>query len=175
MPRTSTWDVRRLPRQEDKTFVVTGSTSGIGYFLAEQLAAAGANVILTGRSEGKASLAARAIRARQPQAQLRTVRLDLADLNSVRAAADVLNAEERLDGVIFNAGVLANGAHGETADGHEPMYGTNHLGHFALGALIYPALARNEGSRIVTMGSVAASRAAGYQVSSPTRAARSTA
>ena len=54
MPRTSTWDVRRLPGQDGKTFVVTGGTSGIGYFIAEQLTAAGAHVILAARSEGKA-------------------------------------------------------------------------------------------------------------------------
>lgn len=159
MPRTSTWDVRRLPRQDGKTFVVTGGTSGIGYFIAEQVSAAGAHVILAARSEGKAALATAAIRARQPRARLSTARLDLGDLGSVRAAAGQLNAEERLDGIVLNAGVLANGAHGATADGHESMYGTNYLGHFALGALIYPALARTDASRIVTMGSVAARRA----------------
>lgn len=156
MPRTSTWDVGHLPRQDGKTFVVTGGSSGIGYFISEQLSAAGAHVILAARSEGKAALAIHAIQAREPQARLSTVRLDLGDLSSVRSAADQLNAAERLDGIVLNAGVLANGAGGMTADGHESMYGTNHLGHFALGALIYPALARNDGSRIVTMGSVAA-------------------
>jgi NAD(P)-dependent dehydrogenase (short-subunit alcohol dehydrogenase family) len=102
------------------------------------------------------TIAVQAMRARDPQARLSTVRLDLGALSSVRAAADKLNAAERLDGIVLNAGVLANGAHGATADRHEPMYGTNHLGHFALGALIYPALARTDGSLIVTMGSVAA-------------------
>ncbi len=156
MPRTSTWDARRLPRQDGKTFAVTGGTSGIGYFIAEQIAATGAHVILAARSDDKASLAIRAVRAREPQASLSTVRLDLGDLGSVRSAADQLNAAERLDGIVLNAGVLASGGHGSTADGHESMYGTNHLGHFALGALIYQALARHDGSRIVTMGSVAA-------------------
>jgi NAD(P)-dependent dehydrogenase (short-subunit alcohol dehydrogenase family) len=159
MPRTSTWDARRPPRQEDKTFVVTGGTGGIGYFIAEQLAAAGAHVILAVRSQDKAGLAVQAIRTRVPQAQLSTVRLDLGDLSSVRSAADLINGEQRLDGIVLNAGVLANGNHGnrgETADGHESMYGTNHLGHFALTALIYPALARGDESRVVTMGSLAA-------------------
>jgi NAD(P)-dependent dehydrogenase (short-subunit alcohol dehydrogenase family) len=156
MPHTGTWDARRLPRQDGKTFVVTGGTSGIGYFIAEQIAATGAHVILAARSDDKASLAIRAMRAREPQASLSAVRLDLGDLGSVRSAADQLNAAERLDGIVLNAGVLASGGHGSTADGHESMYGTNHLGHFALGALIYQTLARHDGSRIVTMGSVAA-------------------
>jgi NAD(P)-dependent dehydrogenase (short-subunit alcohol dehydrogenase family) len=157
VPRTDTWDVHRLPRQEDKTFAVTGGTSGIGYFIAEQLAAAGAHVILAARSTDKASLAVQAMRARVPQARLSTVRLDLGDLGSVRSAADLLTGEPRLDGIVLNAGVLPHGgARGETADGHESTYGTNHLGHFALAALIYPALAPTDQSRIVTMGSVAA-------------------
>jgi NAD(P)-dependent dehydrogenase (short-subunit alcohol dehydrogenase family) len=60
----NTWDLRRLPRQEGKTFVVTGGTSGIGYFIAEQLAATGAHVILAARSEDKADLAVQAMRTR---------------------------------------------------------------------------------------------------------------
>jgi len=156
MAHTNSWNVDRLPRQEGKVFVVTGATGGIGYFIAEQLAAAGAHVILAARSEGKADLAAQAVRAQVPEARLTTVRLDLGDLGSIRSAADLLSREPRLDGAVLNAGVLARDARSETDDGHELVYGTNHLGHFALVGLIYPALERTDGSRIVTMGSVAA-------------------
>jgi NAD(P)-dependent dehydrogenase (short-subunit alcohol dehydrogenase family) len=156
MAHANAWNVDRLPQQEGKVFVVTGATGGIGYFIAEQLAMAGAHVILAVRSEDKAKLAVRAVRARVPGARLTTVRLDLGDLDSVRSAAGLLSQGPRLDGVVLNAGVLARDARSETADGHELVYGTNHLGHFALVALIYPALERTDGSRIVTMGSVAA-------------------
>ena len=78
MAHTNSWNVDRLPRQEGKVFVVTGATGGIGYFIAEQLAAAGAHVILAARSEGKADPAVLAVRAQVPEARLTTVRLTLA-------------------------------------------------------------------------------------------------
>jgi len=156
MAHTNAWNVDRLPRQEGRVFLVTGATGGIGYFIAEQLASAGAHVILAVRSVDKAKLAVQAVRARVADARLSTVGLDLGDLDSVRSAAGLLSQRPRLDGVVLNAGVLARDARTETADGHELVYGTNHLGHFALVALMYPALERADGSRVVTMGSVAA-------------------
>ncbi|ORA31305.1 hypothetical protein BST13_25780 [Mycobacterium aquaticum] len=148
-----------LPRTHaaGRTYLVTGSTSGIGYFIAEQLARTGAHVILTARTAGKAELAQRAIRHSWPQAQLSTLSLDLADLSSVRAAAGHLATfADRLDGVVLNAGVLAQQTRRETVDGHELVYGTNHLGHFAFAAQIYPLLQNTLDSRIVTMSSYAA-------------------
>jgi NAD(P)-dependent dehydrogenase (short-subunit alcohol dehydrogenase family) len=149
------WNVHEPPSQKSKSFLVTGGTSGIGYFIAEQLARAGATVILAGRDSAKAQLAVQAIRTRVPAAQLRTLPLNLADLASVREAAGALGAEQ-LDGLILNAGVLAQQERRETVDGNELVFGTNHLGHFVLAASLYPLLARTVGSRIVTMGSIAA-------------------
>lgn len=153
------WNVRRLARRDLNTFIVTGATSGIGYFVAEQLATTGAEIILAGRGQAKLQLAADALRRQVPDARVSTVTIDLADLSSVRHAAGLLNAEPRLDGIVLNAGVLARPQREETVDGHELVYGTNHLGHFALAALIYPTLARTEGSRIITIGSLAARHA----------------
>ncbi len=155
---TTPWIVDRLPHQETKRFLVTGATSGIGYFIAEQLAGAGADVILAARSQMKIELAQEAITARIPTAPLQSVILDLGDLGSIRRAAHQLQRKGPLHGAVLNAGVLAQDPRTETADGHELVYGTNHLGHFALSALIYPALAR-DGARLVTVGSVAARRA----------------
>jgi NAD(P)-dependent dehydrogenase (short-subunit alcohol dehydrogenase family) len=152
------WAVDRLPRQDGKRFVVTGATAGIGYFIAEQLASAGAEVILAARAAERAERARQAITARIPDARLAHLSLDLADLASVRRAAETLNQQGPLNGAILNAGMLAQDDRTETPDGHELVYGTNHLGHFTLAALIYPALARGQG-RLVAMGSVAARRA----------------
>lgn len=141
----------------DKTYLVTGSTSGIGYFIAEQLAGAGAHVILTARTAANAEVAQRAIHRSWPQARLSTLHLDLADLTSVHAAAEhLLSLADRLDGLILNAGVLAQKTRRETADGHELVYGTNHLGNFAFAAQIHPLLQNTAGSRIITMSSFAA-------------------
>lgn len=157
MKQTS-WDVDHLPPQHGKRLLVTGASSGIGYFVAEQLASTGAEIILATRDTGKTELAQTSIGERIPGAQLQHLPLDLADLGSVRDAAEAVNELGPLDGAILNAGLLAQDSRRETPDGHELVYGTNHLGHFLLAALIYPALALGQG-RLITMGSVAARRA----------------
>ncbi|MFE0024868.1 SDR family NAD(P)-dependent oxidoreductase [Amycolatopsis sp. NPDC059021] len=149
-----TWDVRRLPRAEGKTFLVTGGNAGIGYFVAEQLAGTGATVVLGSRDAAKAETARASIEARVPGARIRHVRLDLAELSSLKATADAL---ERLDAVVLNAGVMLDAPpRRETGDGHEMMFGTNHLGHFALTGWLMPLLSAAPGARIVTTGSFAA-------------------
>ena len=82
-----TWDPRHLPSQAGKTIVVTGAGRGVGYFVAEQLAATGARIILTTRTPDDGQRAAASIRAHVPTAILETVTLDLASLASIRSAA----------------------------------------------------------------------------------------
>jgi len=159
MPSTSStppWDVHRLPRADGRVVLVTGGNAGIGYFIAEQLSATGATVVLGSRSPGKAEAAMAAIRERVPGARVRALRLDLADLSSLETAVDALESAH-LDAVVHNAGVaLDNPPRRETADGHELMFGTNHLGHFALTRWLMPLLSAAPSGRVVTMGSFAA-------------------
>ncbi|WP_399887214.1 SDR family NAD(P)-dependent oxidoreductase [Streptomyces sp. BBFR51] len=155
-PPNPPWDVHRLPVAADRTFLVTGGNAGIGYFLAEQLAATGAVVVLGSRDAGKAGAAADSIRAHVPDARVRHLRLDLADLSSLEGAVERLDVE-RLDAVVHNAGVaLDDPPRRETDDGHELMFGTNHLGHFALTRWLAPLLSAAPAARVVTVGSFAA-------------------
>lgn len=150
------WDVRSLPRAEGKNFLVTGGNAGIGYFVAEQLASTGATVILAARDTAKAEAAQVSIRARVPGAHVRHIRLDLADLSSLKASADALRLE-RLDAVVCNAGVLLDQpSRRETRDGNELMFATNHLGHFALISWLAPLLTATPASRVVITGSFTA-------------------
>ncbi|MFI5671481.1 SDR family NAD(P)-dependent oxidoreductase [Streptomyces sp. NPDC051704] len=150
------WNVRRLPRADGRVFLVTGGNAGIGYFVAEQLSATGATVVLGSRNPAKAEGATASIRARVPGARVRAVRLDLADLSSLGTAAESLEVE-RLDAVVHNAGVaLDDPPRRETGDGHELMFGTNHLGHFALTRWLMPLLTAAPAARVVTTGSFAA-------------------
>ncbi|MEE1738738.1 SDR family NAD(P)-dependent oxidoreductase [Streptomyces sp. BE147] len=150
------WDVRRLPRADDSVFLITGGNAGIGYFIAEQLSATGATVVLGSRNPTRAEAAMASIRARVPGARLRAARLDLADLSSLGTAVESLEVES-LDAVVHNAGVALDAPpRGETGAGHELMFGTNHLGHFALTQWLMPLLSAAPAARIVTMGSFAA-------------------
>ncbi|WP_134666514.1 MULTISPECIES: SDR family NAD(P)-dependent oxidoreductase [unclassified Amycolatopsis] len=135
------------------TVLVTGGNAGIGYFVAEQLAEAGVEVVLGSRDAAKAEVALRVLRERVPGVRASWARLDLADLASVKG----IEVGE-LDAVVLNAGVYLEGPERrETKDGHEMTFGVNHLGHFALTAALQDRL--KPGARIVTMGSFAAKSA----------------
>ncbi|MFI1147522.1 SDR family NAD(P)-dependent oxidoreductase [Streptomyces sp. NPDC020817] len=150
------WNVQRLPGAVGRVFLVTGGNAGIGYFVAEQLSATGATVVLGSRNPAKAEAATASIRARVPGARVRAVRLDLADLASLGTAAESLEVD-CLDAVVHNAGVaLDDPPRRETGDGHELMFGTNHLGHFTLTRWLMPLLSAAPAARVVTMGSFAA-------------------
>lgn len=149
---TSAWDPRALPSLVGRTIVVTGGNAGIGYFVSEQLAAAGARVVIAARSAEKAALAIASIRSHVPGAELAHVPLDLTSLASVRAAAEAIAAFRPLHGLVNNAGrVVASRRRMLTDDGFEATVGGNFLGHFALTTLLFPALA--ERGRVVGMGS----------------------
>ncbi|KUN00190.1 short-chain dehydrogenase [Streptomyces yokosukanensis] len=153
---TPPWDVRRPPRADGRVFLVTGGNAGIGYFIAEQLCASGATVVLGSRDPAKAEAAMVCLRSQVPGARVRAVRLDLADLSSLGTTAESL-AVPRLDAVVHNAGVaLDDPPRRETRDGHELMFGTHHLGHFALTGHLMPLLSAAPAARVVTVGSFAA-------------------
>lgn len=137
-----------------KTFVVTGGNAGIGYFISEQLARAGGTVVIAARNATKAAAAIAAIQREVPGAAVTAVTLDLSSYAAVRTAADELARLPRIDALIENAGsIMPARERQETVDGNEIMYGTNHLGHFLLTALLYPTLVKTPGSRVIAMGS----------------------
>ncbi|TFC46567.1 SDR family NAD(P)-dependent oxidoreductase [Cryobacterium sp. TMT1-21] len=145
----------RLPGQSGKTFVITGANAGLGYFASEQLAAAGAHVVLACRNPAKTDAALAAIRGRVPGASVSAVPLDTADLASVRIASAALLELPRIDGLILNAGIVHPPRTREVSpDGHELVFATNYLGHVALTMQVTPVLRRTPGSRVVALGSM---------------------
>jgi retinol dehydrogenase-12 len=134
-----------------QTFLVTGANTGIGRVTAEVLAKRGATVLLACRSEEKTGPVLAGIQAVGGKAEF--VALDLADLTSVRRCADGLLARDLpLHGLINNAGLA--GLRGQTKQGFELTFGTNHLGHFLLTTLLLPRVRATRG-RIVNVASKA--------------------
>jgi NAD(P)-dependent dehydrogenase (short-subunit alcohol dehydrogenase family) len=146
------WNEKAVPDQTGRVAVVTGANGGLGYVTARELARKGARVVLACRSEARGNAAADRIFYEVPEGQAEFARLDLADLASVREFAARL-PYERIDLLVNNAGVMAM-PHGTTADGFETQFGVNHLGHFALTALLMPALLATPGARVVTVSSM---------------------
>ncbi|WP_368499459.1 SDR family NAD(P)-dependent oxidoreductase [Herbiconiux sp. A18JL235] len=134
--------------------IVTGGTGGLGYWAAEQLAAAGASVVIAARSEARGEAALASIRRHTPGAEVSFVHLDLADQSSVARAAEELSALPRIDSLLANAGVLSTKGRHETVDGFETMMGTNLLGHAALIGRMLPALSAQPAARVVSLGSI---------------------
>jgi NAD(P)-dependent dehydrogenase (short-subunit alcohol dehydrogenase family) len=137
----SPWSPTRLGNLTGKRAIVTGATNGVGLATARALARAGAGVVLAVRNT---ELGAR--RAAEIGGDTSVVRLDLADLASVRAFPDALDGD--VDVLINNAGVVAQ-HRSETVDGFEMTLGTNFLGPFALTNLLFGRVR----SQIITVGS----------------------
>ncbi len=143
-----------------RCYVITGGTGGLGYWASEQLAQAGATIVIAARTPAKGDAALASLARHAPGAEARFVRLDLADLSSVADAASELEALPRIDGVLANAGILSTHGRSTTPGGFETMMGTNFLGHFALLGRLLPTLeAQAEqgvagGARIVSLGSI---------------------
>ncbi|MEO9327040.1 oxidoreductase [Gordonia aurantiaca] len=134
------WTSANIPDQTGRTFVVTGANSGLGAETAKALVGAGADVILACRNTAKADAVAKTLGPRATVAKL-----DLADLSSVRTFAESVTGADVL---VNNAGLMAVPLQ-RTADGFEMQIGTNHLGHFALTALLLPKIT----DRVVTVSS----------------------
>jgi NAD(P)-dependent dehydrogenase (short-subunit alcohol dehydrogenase family) len=148
------WTSDDVPSQQGRVAVVTGANTGLGFETAQVLAARGASVVLAVRNVEKGKEAAARIGSAAPGASVAVQELDLASLDSVRAAASELRAAHpRIDLLICNAGVMYPPKQ-TTDDGFELQFGTNHLGHFALTGLLLERMLPVPGSRVVTVSSV---------------------
>ena len=136
-----------------KTVLITGSTDGVGRYVAERLAAEGWRVIVHGRdrARGKAVIE----RITQQGGEARFLAADLSSLAEVRSLADaVLRDCDGLDALVNNAGIGTNGARRElSADGFELRFAVNYLAGFLLTRLLMPMLESGKSARIVNVAS----------------------
>jgi NAD(P)-dependent dehydrogenase (short-subunit alcohol dehydrogenase family) len=147
------WVEENVPDLTGKIAVVTGANGGLGAEASRVLARKGAQVILAVRDTAKGEATAYAIRQGTPAAQLRVLRLDLANLASVgQFSAEFGRSYDRLDILLNNAGVMGIPKR-KTVDGFDMQFGTNHLGHFALTGLLLPFILAAPAGRVVSVSS----------------------
>jgi NAD(P)-dependent dehydrogenase (short-subunit alcohol dehydrogenase family) len=136
-----------------KTVLITGSTDGVGRYVAERLAAQGWRVIVHGRDRSRGEAVVE--RIIQGGGEARFLAADLSSLAEVRSLAEAVRREgDGLDALVNNAGIGTSGAKRElSADGLELRFAVNYLAGFLLTRLLLPMLESREAARIVNVAS----------------------
>jgi NAD(P)-dependent dehydrogenase (short-subunit alcohol dehydrogenase family) len=141
----------------DKTILITGSTDGVGRYVARQLASRGAKVLIHGRDAARARALADDIK-RDGHAAPAFYQADLSSLSGTRQLASAVMADhKRLDVFISNAGIDSqNGGAGRqtSADGYELRFAVNYLSGYLLAHLLLPLIKAAAPSRIVNVASL---------------------
>ncbi|WP_029063010.1 SDR family oxidoreductase [Labrenzia sp. DG1229] len=149
------WTPERLGSLAGKTYLITGANAGAGFQASRILMSKGAKVVMLNRSTEKSTTAIEELKEEfGTTADVRFVRMDLAELASVReAAAEVLRTVSQIDALICNAAIAQVPARKLTKDGFESQLGTNHYGHFLLCGMLFGRIEDCNG-RIVVVASL---------------------
>ncbi|KAJ9614189.1 short-chain alcohol dehydrogenase [Cladophialophora chaetospira] len=141
---------KNLPDLTGKVCIVTGGNAGVGFEVCRILYGRNATVYLAGRSEDKCRKAISSIvepLATKPTGSLKFLKLDLADLSSIKSSADeFLGQEKRLDWLCNNAGVMLAPAGSKGTQNHELHMVTNCLGPWLFTRLLHPILSSTAGT-----------------------------
>ncbi|MDX5477338.1 SDR family NAD(P)-dependent oxidoreductase [Fontibacter flavus] len=133
---------------------ITGPTSGIGEITFKKLASSAEQLFLLARNKEKATqLISELPKAHQEKVIF--VPLDLADLDSVIKASELIKSQsDFLDILINNAGGIFNKKH-ITKDGFELSLSANHLGHFLLTHHLMDLLLKSKSPKVINLSSEA--------------------
>lgn len=149
------WTPERLGDLKGKTYLITGANAGAGFQAARILLSKGARVVMLNRSAEKSQAAVADLKTEfGTDADVSFIRMDLASLASVRAAAaETLRSVSRIDALICNAAIAQVPTQKLTEDGFESQLGTNHYGHFLLCGMLFDRIEESTG-RIVVVASL---------------------
>jgi NAD(P)-dependent dehydrogenase (short-subunit alcohol dehydrogenase family) len=143
------WNKENIPDLSDRTAIVTGANTGIGYETARLLSWKGARVIMACRDLKKAEAAKDKMQKTITLGSLEVMELDIGDIASIRRFADEFMAMyPNLDIIIHNAAIIANRFQ-LSSDNFDLVMATNYLGPFALTGMLLKCLISTENSRIV--------------------------
>uniref|UniRef100_A0A915N121 Uncharacterized protein n=1 Tax=Meloidogyne javanica TaxID=6303 RepID=A0A915N121_MELJA len=143
-----------LDEQDDKTFIVTGATSGIGKQITRKLALKNATVIMACRDKNKCLEVRREIVLQTRNKKVFCRLCDLSDPESIHNFAykltkDETKSFEKIDGIILNAATKVK-KYKINKQGIETNLATNHFGNFLLvGLLLQKLLNQDTASKIV--------------------------
>lgn len=154
-PRTDFPKAPPLPDLTGKVALVTGSTDGLGRDVARRLAAAGAHVLVTGRSTARGDSLVDEITT-SGKGSAKFYQADLASLDETRRLALAVKRDnQRLDLLINNAGIgwVFDTTRKLNAAGHEMHFAINYLSHYLLTKELLPLIARSTPSRIINVSS----------------------
>lgn len=139
----------------EKTIIITGGNSGLGYACAKNIAKADKNnhVILACRNASKAQDAVNSLMKETNNNNITFLELDLASLASVRnfVAEFSISNYPPLYALVCNAGLIMVDRTYYTKDGFECTFGVNHLGHFLLANMLLGKMSHS--GRIVFVSS----------------------
>lgn len=149
------WTPERLTSLKGKTYLITGANSGAGFEASRIFLSKGAKVVMLNRNPAKSTAAIATLKQEfGSNADVTFVRMDLAELPSVReAAAEVLEKVPHIDALICNAAIAQVPTQKFTKDGFESQLGTNHYGHFVLCGMLFDRIEESKG-RIVVVASL---------------------
>ena len=150
------WTPEGLGSLDGKVYIVTGTTTGCGLEAAKLFLQKGADVIVLNRGpqeRGEAHIA-KDLQQYCTTNKATAIQMDLADLRTVRAAAEqILKNAPRIDALVCNAAVAQVATQQLTVDGFESQLGINHYGHFLLCGLLFQRVVKESGGRIVVVSS----------------------
>lgn len=135
-----------------KVVAVSGATGGIGRELCRHLASLGAALVLLDRNGQRSRALGAALEAEFPALSVDYIRVDMTEMETVRAAADALLARP-LDYLILNAGAYAVPRF-LTREGYDNVFQINFLSPYYLARRLLPHL-RARGGRVIAVGSIA--------------------
>jgi NAD(P)-dependent dehydrogenase (short-subunit alcohol dehydrogenase family) len=125
---------------ENKVFVVTGTTSGIGKALALEIAKTGQTLVMIARDANRGQATLQEIRRQAPNPNIDLQLCDLTVLSSVRNVAEILKSKYEKVNVLINNASVYKRQRAVTVDGFEEMFAANHLGPFLLTHLLLERL-----------------------------------
>lgn len=147
-----------MDSMQGKVCLVTGANRGVGYEVALGLARLGATVLVHGRTEERASDAARKIREASGNDAVESIHADFMVQSRIRAmAAEIINRVDRLDVLVNNAGTYFT-YRTDTVDNHEATFAVNHLAPFILTNALVDLLKKSAPARVINVASEAHQR-----------------